>query len=130
MVIYSAFADATLAVKAAIAGADAVLPKTATPRALIAVLKGELRPPLEPRALRAVGASLEPDDLAILGHAGPRRQRGARWRRRSGSTPSSRCARRAAMLAKLGRAPHPGRRVAAACENAGACPRETKSSRR
>src|SRR3954471_2109040 len=50
VVIYSAFADANLAVCAAIAGAAAVLPKTASPRALLAVLRGELRPPLDPRA--------------------------------------------------------------------------------
>src|SRR3954453_18729935 len=64
VVFYSAFADTAVAVKAAIAGADAVLAKTASPRALIAVLRGELKPPLDPRALRAAGASLEPEDLA------------------------------------------------------------------
>src|SRR3954465_11686366 len=37
-VIYSAFADAGLAVRAAIAGAEAVLPKTASTRALLPVL--------------------------------------------------------------------------------------------
>jgi len=67
VIIYSAFADASLAVRAAIAGADAVLPKTASPRALLAVLTGELRAPLEPRALRAAGERLDPDDLPILG---------------------------------------------------------------
>src|SRR3954469_3227477 len=67
VVIYSAFADAGLAVRAAIAGAEAVLPKTASPRALLAVLKGELRAPLEPRARRAAGKRLDPDDLPILG---------------------------------------------------------------
>src|SRR3954451_21894587 len=67
VIIYSAFADAGLAVRAAIAGAEAVLPKTASPRALLAVLKGELRAPLEPRALRAAGERLDPDDLPILG---------------------------------------------------------------
>src|SRR3954454_17504251 len=67
VIIYSAFADASLAVRAAIAGADAVLPKTASPRALLAVLTGELRAPLEPRALRAAGERLAEPDLAILG---------------------------------------------------------------
>jgi DNA-binding NarL/FixJ family response regulator len=66
-VIYSAFADAALAVRATIAGAEAVLPKTASPRALLAVLKGELRPPLDPRALRRLGERLDPEDLPILG---------------------------------------------------------------
>jgi len=109
VIIYSAFADAALAVKAAIAGAEAVLPKTATPRALIAVLKGELRPPLEPRALRAVGASLEPDELAILGmlaHGVSEREMATTL----GLDPELALARRAAILAKLGR----GRTPAAA----------------
>ena len=109
VIIYSAFADAALAVKAAIAGAEAVLPKTATPRALIAVLKGELRPPLEPRALRAVGASLEPDELAILGmlaHGVSESEMATTL----GLDPERALARRAAILAKLGR----GRTPAAA----------------
>ncbi len=67
VVIYSAFADAALGVRAAIAGAYAVLAKTASPRALTAVLRGELRPGLDPRALRAIGERLEPPELAILG---------------------------------------------------------------
>ena len=65
--IYSAFADAGLGVRAAIAGAYAVLAKSASPRALTAVLRGELRPALDPRALRALGERLEPPELAILG---------------------------------------------------------------
>jgi DNA-binding NarL/FixJ family response regulator len=102
VVIYSAFADANLAVRAAIAGADAVLPKTASPRALLSVLKGELRPPLDPRALRAVGASLESADLAILGmvaHGVSEEEVAATL----GLDPELARARRAAMLAKLGR---------------------------
>jgi DNA-binding NarL/FixJ family response regulator len=67
IVLYSAFADAGLGVRAAIAGAYAVLAKSASPRALTAVLRGELRPALDPRALRAVGERLEPSELAILG---------------------------------------------------------------
>jgi DNA-binding NarL/FixJ family response regulator len=67
VVIYSAFADAGLAVRAAIAGADAVLAKTASPAALLAVLRGDLRPALSPRALRAAGERLDPEDLPILG---------------------------------------------------------------
>jgi DNA-binding NarL/FixJ family response regulator len=102
VVIYSAFANPALAVKAAIAGADCVLPKTASPRALIAVLRGELRPPLEPRALRAVGASLETDELAILGmlaHGVSEAEVAATL----GLDAEGALARRAAMLAKLGR---------------------------
>src|SRR6185295_13061171 len=100
VVIYSAFADANLAVCAAIAGADAVLPKTASPRALLAVLRGELRPPLDPRALRTVGAALDPEDLAILGmlaHGVSEREVAATL----GLEPELARARRAAMLAKL-----------------------------
>ena len=42
-------------------------PKSASPRALLAVLRGELRPALDPRALRALGERLDAADLAILG---------------------------------------------------------------
>jgi|tagenome__1003787_1003787.scaffolds.fasta_scaffold20104181_2 DNA-binding NarL/FixJ family response regulator len=109
VVIYSAFANPSLAVKAAIAGADCVLAKTASPRALIAVLRGELKPKLEPRALRAVGASLETEELAILGmlaHGVSEAEVAATL----GLDPEAARARRAAMLAKLGR----GRPLAAA----------------
>jgi DNA-binding NarL/FixJ family response regulator len=102
VVIYSAFANAALGVKAAIAGADAVLAKTASPRALIAVLRGELKPPLDPRALRAAGASLETQELAILGmlaHGVAEDEMAATL----GLEPEHARARRAAMLAKLGR---------------------------
>src|SRR3954453_1050693 len=71
VVIYSAFADAGLAVRAAIAGADAVVAKATPPRMLLAVLRaagqGGVRLALEPRALRAAGERLDPDDLPILG---------------------------------------------------------------
>ena len=102
VVIYSAFANPALAVKAAIAGADCVLPKTASPKALIAVLRGELKPPLEPRALRAAGASLETEELAILGmlaHGVSEEEMAATL----GLDQEHALARRAAMLAKLGR---------------------------
>ncbi|HET6549703.1 MAG TPA: response regulator transcription factor [Solirubrobacter sp.] len=65
--IYSAFADAGLAVRAAIAGADGVLAKSAAPRTLLAALHGGPPRPLDPHALRAAGARLDPDDLPILG---------------------------------------------------------------
>jgi DNA-binding NarL/FixJ family response regulator len=70
-VIYSAFADSPLAVRAAIAGADAVIAKATPPHALVAslraVARGRTRLPLDPRALRAAGEQLAPDDLPILG---------------------------------------------------------------
>jgi DNA-binding NarL/FixJ family response regulator len=69
--VYSAFADNAMAVRAAIAGADAVIPKATAPRALLAVLRaigaGRARPGLDARALREAGARLETDDLPILG---------------------------------------------------------------
>jgi DNA-binding NarL/FixJ family response regulator len=102
VVIYSAFANPALAVKAAIAGADCVLAKTASPRALIAVLRGELKPPLDPRALRAAGASLETEELAILGMLA----NGVSEREMAATLnlePEAALARRSAMLAKLGR---------------------------
>jgi DNA-binding NarL/FixJ family response regulator len=86
-VIYSAFADAVLA-------------KSASPRALIAVLRGELRPSLDPRALRALGERLEPPDLAILGmlaHGVPEREMAATL----GLTDEQALTRRVQMLARL-----------------------------
>jgi DNA-binding NarL/FixJ family response regulator len=67
VVIYSAHADALLEVLAAIAGAEAVVAKSAPPQVLLDTLRGGPRAPLDPRALRTVGARLSPDDLAILG---------------------------------------------------------------
>jgi DNA-binding NarL/FixJ family response regulator len=67
VVIYTALADEMLAVLAAIAGADAVVPKSAPPPVLLERLRGGQRAPLNPRALRAVGARLSPEELAILG---------------------------------------------------------------
>jgi DNA-binding NarL/FixJ family response regulator len=71
VVVYSAFADEAMAVRAAIAGADAVVAKATAPRALVAVLRavgaGQARLTLDPRALRAAGERLEAEDLPILG---------------------------------------------------------------
>src|SRR5689334_12292246 len=101
VIIYSAFADAGLAVRAVIAGAEAVLPKTASPRALLAVLKGDLRPPLDPRALRAAGERLDPDDLPILGMLAHRVEH-EEIARTLGIDAEWLVARRWAMLARLG----------------------------
>jgi hypothetical protein len=54
-------------VRAAIAGASGVLAKSAAPRTLLASLRGAPTRPLDPHALRAAGARLDPDDLPILG---------------------------------------------------------------
>jgi DNA-binding NarL/FixJ family response regulator len=108
VVIYSAFADAVLGVRAAIAGAYAVLAKSASPRALTAVLRGELQPALDPHALRAIGQRLEPSELAILGmlaHGVSEDEMAATL----GLDPETARARRAQMLARLG-----GRRPLAA----------------
>jgi DNA-binding NarL/FixJ family response regulator len=74
VVIYSAFADEGMAVRAAIAGADAVVPKATAPGALMTVLRtvgaGRARLTLDARALREAGGRLEPEDLSILGMLG------------------------------------------------------------
>ena len=67
VIIYSAFADSGLAVRAAIAGAEAVLPKATPPRALVDALRDGVSQTLDAHALRAIGERLDPDDLPILG---------------------------------------------------------------
>ena len=72
LVLYSAFADDLLAALAAIAGADALVPKGDDPDRLLdalhALAGGQvLRPRPSPQALATVGAALEPADLPILG---------------------------------------------------------------
>jgi len=82
LVLYSAFADDLLAVLAAVAGADALVPKSDDPAqlldVLLAVAAGQRRVPgPSPAALRTVGAALEPPDLSIMGmlvHGTPPRQ--------------------------------------------------------
>lgn len=107
VVIYSAFADAAMAVRAAIAGADAVVAKSTPPRTLLAVLRaaagGGLRLRLDAGALRAAGERLEAADLPILGmlaHAVPAPEVAATL----GLEPEWLTARRWAMLARLGEA--------------------------
>ncbi len=72
LVLYSAFADDLLAALAAIAGADALVPKGDDPERLLDALHGlaegrARRPRPSPQALATVGAALEPEDLPILG---------------------------------------------------------------
>ena len=82
LVVYSAFADDLLAVLAAVAGADALVPKAADPHqlldVLLAVAAGQRRMPWpSPASLRTVGAALEPADLSIVGmlvHGTPPRE--------------------------------------------------------
>ena len=67
VIIYSAFADPGLAVRAAIAGAEGVLPKATPPRVLIDALRDGADSTLDSRALRALGERLDAADLPILG---------------------------------------------------------------
>jgi DNA-binding NarL/FixJ family response regulator len=67
VIIYSAFADAGLAVRAVIAGAEGVLPKATAPRVLLDALRNGADTPLDNRALRAIGERLDEGDLPILG---------------------------------------------------------------
>jgi DNA-binding NarL/FixJ family response regulator len=112
-VVYSAFADAGLAVRAVIAGADAVVAKATSPRSLLAVLRavgaGGTRPTLDPRALRAAGERLEEGDLPILGMLahGVGEEEIAET---LGLEPEWLAARRWAMLARLTGPTHPARR--------------------
>jgi DNA-binding response OmpR family regulator len=72
VVVYSAFADARLRVLGVIAGAVAVIPKSAAPDDVLAAVRGDDPTPrgggqLTARALREVGSGLDAGDLAILG---------------------------------------------------------------
>jgi DNA-binding NarL/FixJ family response regulator len=67
VIIYSAFADAGLAVRAVIAGAEGVLPKATAPRVLLDALLYGASSQLDARALRAIGERLDAADLPILG---------------------------------------------------------------
>ncbi len=115
VVLYSAFAGPGLAVRAVIAGADAMVPKAAAPRSLVALLRrvgaGGVRPALDPQALRAAGERLEPGDLPILGmlsHGVDADEVASTL----GIEPEWLTARRWAMLTRLD--PSPRRRLAAA----------------
>jgi DNA-binding NarL/FixJ family response regulator len=60
-----------MAVRAAVAGASAVVPKATAPRTLLTVLRsaaaGRARLALDGRALREAGEAMAPEDLPILG---------------------------------------------------------------
>jgi DNA-binding NarL/FixJ family response regulator len=108
VVVYSAFADAGLAVRAALAGGREVVAKSTTPQTLVSVLRGvagdRARSLLDARALRAVGERLDADDLPILGmlaHGVPEAEIEATL----GLEPEWLTARRWAMLARLGGTP-------------------------
>jgi len=67
VIIYSAFADPGLAVRAAIAGAEGVLAKATAPRLLLDAVRYGADSTLDTRALRALGERLDAADLPILG---------------------------------------------------------------
>jgi DNA-binding NarL/FixJ family response regulator len=72
VVLFSAFADGELAVLAAVAGALAVVPKSADPGELMDAVRAAARggragQDAHPLALRAAGERLDPDDLPVLG---------------------------------------------------------------
>jgi DNA-binding NarL/FixJ family response regulator len=72
VVLFSAFADGELAVLAAVAGARAVVPKSADPDVLIDAVRAAARgeragQEAHPLALRAAGERLDPADLPVLG---------------------------------------------------------------
>ena len=72
VVVYSAFADDRLRVLGLIAGAVAVIPKSAPPDDVLAAVRGDDPTSLDggqltARALREVGSGLGAGDLAILG---------------------------------------------------------------
>lgn len=72
VIVYSAFASPRLAVLAAVAGAAALVSKSARPDEMLAGIRDDASTlqradGLSPSGLREAGAQLEPDDLAILG---------------------------------------------------------------
>lgn len=74
VLVFSAYADAGLAIAARLAGADGIVNKGAGSSelqdAIRSVAKGrEVMPPISRELLDAAGARLEPEDLPILGMA-------------------------------------------------------------
>lgn len=72
VVLYTAFADALLVVLAAVAGARALVPKSADPEELLDALRAgaagrAVLPQPTAAALDAAGAGLDPADLPVLG---------------------------------------------------------------
>jgi len=101
VIMYSAFADAGLGVRAAIAGAEGVLPKATPPQELLAALRDRAGAGLDVAALRELGERLDPDDLPILGmlaHGVPADEIQATLGLEAGELEG----RRWAMLARLG----------------------------
>ena len=74
VLLFSAYADANLAIAARLAGADGLVNKAASAAELRDAIRtvakgGEVMPPVTRELLDAATAQLEPDDLPILGMA-------------------------------------------------------------
>jgi DNA-binding NarL/FixJ family response regulator len=72
VILYSAFADATLTVPALVAGADGILHKGGPARELFEGIRrvargGDVMPPVSPPLLEAASQLLDTEDLPILG---------------------------------------------------------------
>lgn len=71
VLIFSAFADETLALQASVAGAEGLVSKGATPDELCAAIRSVARgepwlPPLSAELLQAQGEKLDPEDLPVV----------------------------------------------------------------
>jgi DNA-binding NarL/FixJ family response regulator len=71
VILYSAFADASMTVPAVVAGADGLLHKSVRPQELFEAIRrvaggGDALPAASPALLEAAGAALDPADLPIL----------------------------------------------------------------
>jgi DNA-binding NarL/FixJ family response regulator len=72
VLLYSAYADASLVIPAIIAGADGILPKSAPSLELFEAIRlitrgGTVLPPISADLLEIAGSVLDPQDLPILG---------------------------------------------------------------
>jgi len=71
VILYSAFADASMTVPAIVAGADGLVHKSVRPQELFEAIRAvaggqDALPPVSPPLLEAAGLQLDPDDLPIL----------------------------------------------------------------
>jgi len=71
VLLYSAYADASLVVPAIIAGADGIVPKSVPSRQLFEAIRtvakgGTALPPISPDLLQLASRCLEPEDLPVL----------------------------------------------------------------
>jgi len=72
VILYSAFADASMTVPAIVAGADGLMHKGVRPQELFEAIRavgggGDALPRVSPAQCEAAGLALEPEDLPVLG---------------------------------------------------------------